>query len=107
MDLPKLTAMVDGEMTFRDIPPLIYHPEPARAAVFKTILVQLFAAYRQTLPEDRRVLLARYRVVDAANKVVGVGSVGRRFWIVLLTSPSKHALFLQVKEAVKSVLVLV
>jgi uncharacterized protein (DUF2252 family) len=50
------------------------------------------------------VLLDRYRVVDAAIKVVGVGSVGRRCWIVLMMSASNHPLFLQFKEAVASVL---
>ncbi len=76
----------------------------ARAPDFNEILDVVFAAYRASLSDDRRVLLDRYRVVDAAIKVVGVGSVGRRCWIVLLMSADNDPLFLQVKEAVASVL---
>lgn len=65
---------------------------------------QIFRAYRETLPDDRRILLDRYRIVDAAIKVVGIGSVGRRCWIALLMSENNDPLFLQFKEAVESVL---
>ena len=58
------------------------------------------AAYRETLTEDRRVLLDQYQPVDAAIKVVGIGSVGRRCWVVLMMSASNEPLFLQFKEAV-------
>jgi len=68
------------------------------------VLHQVFSAYRETLADDRRVLLDQYRLVDAAIKVVGVGSVGRRCWIALLMSGSNDPLFLQFKEAVESVL---
>jgi uncharacterized protein (DUF2252 family) len=62
--------------------------------------------YRASLPEDRRHLLEGYRIVDVARKVVGVGSVGTRCWIVLLegSSTDQDPLFLQVKEAEASVL---
>ena len=60
--------------------------------------------YRDSLADDRRQLLDRYRLVDAAIKVVGVGSVGRRCWIVLMMSEADGPLFLQVKEAAQSVL---
>jgi uncharacterized protein (DUF2252 family) len=61
--------------------------------------------YRASLPGDRRVLLDRYRLVDWARKVVGVGSVGTDDSVVLLHGDSeRHALFLQVKEAQSSVL---
>src|SRR5262249_15306538 len=53
---------------------------------------------------DRRQLLDRYHIVDAAVKVVGIGSVGRRCWIALLMSEANHPLFLQFKEAATSVL---
>jgi uncharacterized protein DUF2252 len=104
MDYPELAGMVSGQIGIRDTPPLIFHPEQARAPEFKEILDQVLTAYRETLDEDRRVLLDRYRVIDAALKVVGVGSVGRRCWIVLMMSESNHPLFLQFKEAVASVL---
>ena len=61
--------------------------------------------YRRTLPSDRRHLLERFRYVHAARKVVGVGSVGTRAWIVLLVGrDNQDPLFLQVKEAQASVL---
>ena len=104
LDFPKLAGVVGGRTSIRDTPPLIFHPEEARAPEFGAVLDQVFAAYRETLPDDRRVLLDRYRVVDAAIKVVGVGSVGRRCWIALLMSAGNAPLFLQFKEAVASVL---
>jgi uncharacterized protein (DUF2252 family) len=60
--------------------------------------------YRLTLPEERRVILNRYRIVDIARKVVGVGSVGTRRAVVLLMAGRNDALFLQFKEAFVSVL---
>ena len=64
-----------------------------------------FRAYRATLPDDRRKLLERFQIVDAARKVVGVGSVGTRAFIVLLEGRDAHdPLFLQIKEATASVL---
>ena len=64
-----------------------------------------FRAYRATLPDDRRHLLERFEIVDAARKVVGVGSVGTRAFIVLLQGRDAHdPLFLQIKEATASVL---
>ena len=64
-----------------------------------------FRAYRATLQDDRRKLLERFEVVDAARKVVGVGSVGTRAFIVLLQGrDAQDPLFLQVKEATASVL---
>jgi len=104
MDFPKLAGVVHGRLAIRDTPPLIYHPDVARAPDFLDMLGKLFEAYRETLPDDRRVLLDRYQLVDAAIKVVGVGSVGRRCWIVLLMSDSNEPMFLQFKEAVASVL---
>ena len=103
-DFPKLAGMVSGRLAIRDTPPLIFHPEGSRAPEFQTVLDQVFSAYRETLAEDRRVLLDHYQLVDAAIKVVGVGSVGRRCWIALLMSQSNDPLFLQFKESVESVL---
>ena len=69
------------------------------------IIHDQFRAYRRTLPDDRRQLLERFEVVDMARKVVGVGSVGTRAFIVLLQGRDQHdPLFLQVKEATASVL---
>ena len=69
------------------------------------VLREQFRAYRATLPDDRRQLLERFEIVDAARKVVGVGSVGTRAFIVLLQGrDAADPLFLQIKEATASVL---
>ena len=104
LDFPKLAEAVGGQSRITEQPPLIFYPEVSHASKFQAELEQIFRAYRETLADDRRMLLDRYQVVDAAIKVVGVGSVGRRCWIALLMSPSNDPLFLQFKEAVDSVL---
>jgi uncharacterized protein (DUF2252 family) len=100
LDFPKLTGSVGGQIRITDQPPLIFHPEATRAAEARGTLNQIFKTYRETLADDRRMLLDRYRLLDAAIKVVGVGSVGRRCWIALLMSETNNPLFLQFKEAV-------
>ena len=104
MDFPKLGQVVGGQPSIRDAPPLIFHPEVTRAPAFKGVIDAMLAEYRETLAEDRRSLLDRYRPMDAAIKVVGIGSVGRRCWILLMMSTSNEPLFLQFKEAAASVL---
>jgi uncharacterized protein (DUF2252 family) len=64
----------------------------------------MLQAYAETLGHERRVLLDRFRLVDMARKVVGVGSVGTRAWMLLLLEDGMHPLFLQAKEAGPSVL---
>ena len=103
-DYPKLAGTGGGHIHITDHPPLIFHPKASRAPEFQKEREQIFQVYRETLPDDRRTLLDRYRVVDAAIKVVGIGSVGRRCWIALLMSADNGPLFLQFKEAVGSVL---
>jgi uncharacterized protein (DUF2252 family) len=76
-----------------------------RAQEFEDALHGIFRSYRRTLPLDRHKLLERYRYVHAARKVVGVGSVGTRAFIVLLQGrDAQDPLFLQIKEATASVL---
>jgi uncharacterized protein (DUF2252 family) len=104
LDFPKLAGAVGGQIRITDQPPLIFHPEATRAPEAMTTLKQIFRAYRETLPDDRRMLYDRYKFVDLAIKVVGIGSVGRRCWIALMMSEANDPLFLQVKEAVQSVL---
>jgi uncharacterized protein (DUF2252 family) len=104
LDYPQLAGMVGGHIRIQDMPPLIFHPEEARERDFHEWLEESLAAYRTSLMDDRRVLLDRYRMVDAAMKVVGIGSVGTRCAIVLMMSVSNQPLFLQAKEARKSVL---
>ena len=69
------------------------------------MLREQFRAYRATLQDDQRQLLERFQIIDMARKVVGVGSVGTRAFIVLLQGRDQQdPLFLQVKEATASVL---
>jgi uncharacterized protein (DUF2252 family) len=99
----KLTTVVDGRRVINDDPPLLVRvPEEdeVRAQVYA-----ILESYKRTLQEDRRHLLERYDFVDAARKVVGVGSVGTRVFVVLLEGRDRDdPLFLQVKEAGSSVL---
>jgi uncharacterized protein (DUF2252 family) len=101
--LSKLTTVVDGRRRIIDDPPLLVRiPEgdEIRAQVYA-----ILESYKRTLQEDRRHLLERYDFVDAARKVVGVGSVGTRAFVVLLEGRDRDdPLFLQVKEAGASVL---
>ena len=105
----KLTEMVDGEPRIASDPPLIVPIEELAAGVEADQLQEFIhgtiRSYRRTLTADRRKLLERYRYVHAARKVVGVGSVGTRAWIVLMLGRDENdPLFLQLKEAQASVL---
>jgi uncharacterized protein (DUF2252 family) len=105
--LRKGTEIVDGRLQIRESPPTTYHYRaagPHEAAGFEATVRQFFADYRQTLPDDRRVLFDRYRLVDVAVRVVGVGSVGTRCYVALFMADGESPLFLQVKEARASVL---
>ncbi|MEV7616945.1 DUF2252 domain-containing protein [Streptomyces sp. NPDC089799] len=99
--LAKLTEKRDGRIRIIDDPPLLQPVTEDEAKIVGTT----FRQYRDTLPEERRMLLDRYHFVDAARKVVGVGSVGTRCFIVLMSGrDDADPLFLQIKEAVPSVL---
>ena len=109
--LSKLGEVVDGKYRIASQPPIVV---PARdlAATYGLspdevvpVIHEQFRAYRATLQDDRRQLLERFEIVDAARKVVGVGSVGTRAFIVLLQGrDAQDPLFLQIKEATASVL---
>jgi hypothetical protein len=99
---PKLTMQVDGQHRFKDDPPLIAHLDDEKLI---HQLKGLVDAYRPSVQEDRQVLLSKYQCVDVAQKVVGVGSVGTRCYVVLLLgNDSNDPLLLQIKEAQPSVL---
>jgi len=104
--LRKLTREDDGRLRIVSDPPLITPlAELTDAADAEAQLQSVLALYMESLNEDRRHLAASYRYVDAAMKVVGVGSVGTRAWIVLLLGKDAgDPLFLQAKEAGRSVL---
>ncbi|HEY6410622.1 MAG TPA: DUF2252 domain-containing protein, partial [Ktedonobacteraceae bacterium] len=99
--LPKLTQGASGQFMIKHDPPLISRIDDDELADKLSALVE---EYRKTLREDRHVLLSRYRYVDVAHKVVGIGSVGTRCYVALLMgSESNDPLFLQMKEAQASV----
>jgi uncharacterized protein (DUF2252 family) len=105
----KLTHLVDGERLINPDPPLLMRledlpPQTERNAL-RIEISRLIERYAGTLQSDRRFLLESYRLADIARKVVGVGSVGTRCWIVLmLGKDDEDPLFLQAKEADESVL---
>ena len=101
---PKLVDQTVGQPRIHDTRPTLFHGEQSRAAFDMDMLREALAKYRETLAEDRRVLLDRYRLVDAAIKVVGIGSVGTLCMVVLMMSVADSPLFLQVKQANASVL---
>jgi uncharacterized protein (DUF2252 family) len=105
----KLTETLNGEPRIVSDPPLIVPVTELLAGDDvrdpEEGFARLMRLYRRTLPGDRRRLLERFRFVDAARKVVGVGSVGTRAWIVLMLGrDGNDPLFLQAKEAQPSVL---
>ncbi len=100
----RLTEVVDGRRRIVHAPPITVRPEPEQVEAELARIVTFLDAYRDGLPLDRQQVLASYRLVDAARRVVGVGSVGTRCWILLLESGDGDPLFLQLKEATSSVL---
>ncbi|MGD0936822.1 MAG: DUF2252 domain-containing protein [Streptosporangiaceae bacterium] len=109
--LSKLGELVDGQYRIVSQPPVIV-PGRDLAVTFglspdevRPVIQEQFRQYRATLQEDRRRLLEQFEIVDVARKVVGVGSVGTRAFIVLLQGrDAQDPLFLQIKEATASVL---
>jgi hypothetical protein len=106
----RLAQLVDGEPRIVSDPPLIIPieelvPEGPDRETYVALLRARMRTYRRSLQSDRRTLLEQYRIVHLAFKVVGVGSVGTRAWIVLLLGrDGEDPLFLQLKEAQPSVL---
>jgi uncharacterized protein (DUF2252 family) len=110
-ELNKLGELVDGQYRIVSDPPIVVPARELTATygiprrqIERQVRDQL-RGYRATLPDERRHLLERFRIVDIARKVVGVGSVGTRAYIVLLQGRDRDdPLFLQVKQATRSVL---
>jgi uncharacterized protein (DUF2252 family) len=109
-ELAKLTRIVDGRPRIISDPPLLVPvdelvPAETDRADLEGELTALLAKYQRTLETDRKYLLQQFEFCDMARKVVGVGSVGTRCWIVLMLGRDEtDPLFLQVKEAEASVL---
>ncbi len=96
-----LTEIVDGRRVIRDDPPVLTHVELDSSAD----LERVFYDYRASLSESKRDFLERFRFLDFALKVVGVGSVGTRCFVIVLQGRDENdALILQAKEATSSVL---
>ena len=109
-ELGKLTISVDGQLRIMADPPLLVPIEdlladPSQRSALESEIHSIMSKYRRTLATDRRYLIDQYEFVHMARKVVGVGSVGTRCWIVLMLGRDESdPLFLQVKEAEESVL---
>ena len=106
---PKLAEVVDGKFRIKDEPPLIFHYDhlhPNEDDLDSEEWRAMAKDYFASLPEERRVVIFRYRSLDVAQKVVGVGSVGTRCAIVLALGGSEgdDPLFIQIKEAGPSAL---
>jgi len=101
---PKLVEQAGGQARIHDAPPTIFHADASHSAGNLDLVRETFAKYRETLAANRRVLFDRYRLVDAAVKVVGIGSVGTLCMVALMMSVAEHPLFLQMKQANASVL---
>ncbi|PJJ63884.1 DUF2252 domain-containing protein [Compostimonas suwonensis] len=94
------TRAADGTRMLIEDPPVLTHLPEAT----ETDLERLFERYRRTVPSDINQLLSQFTLTDVAMRVVGVGSVGTRCYILILTGPQQEPLVLQVKEAQTSVL---
>lgn len=103
--LNKLTDIVDSKNCIREDTPFIVREKITQSGrPIEEALGSLLESYMLSLSDDRKKLLEHYRIIDVARKVVGVGSVGTRCWMVFLTGNHKNdPLFLQVKEAQPSV----
>jgi uncharacterized protein (DUF2252 family) len=99
---PKIADVINGRTRIVDHPPLVYHPRASD--LMRKHVTKMFRRYRETLPEERRVILDRYQLIDVARKVVGVGSVGTRCDVALLMAGEHDPMLLQFKEALPSAL---
>jgi uncharacterized protein (DUF2252 family) len=101
---PKFAEGSGGGFRFKDTPPTVYHMAGEEGKRFAAQVEKAFETYKQSLQEDRRRLVNRYRLEDVAIKVVGIGSVGTLCGIALVLAPDNEPLLLQIKEARESVL---
>ncbi len=101
---PKLVDKKQDGYIIKDAPPTIYHVDDFDGLQFKPAVQAALETYAASLQEDKRRLFSRYRFVDTAIKVVGVGSVGTTCVVILMLAPDDEPLFLQMKEARQSVL---
>jgi len=100
--LHKITQSSIARREITEQPPLIYHPFDMKES--KELIHHFMENYKSTLQPDRKLLVDQYKVIDVALKVVGVGSVGTRCYVVLMMNDNNERIFMQVKEARQSVL---
>jgi uncharacterized protein (DUF2252 family) len=98
IDGPQKSKIIKDEL------PLIYHYEKLTPGEIHPVVAEFFKTYRSSLPPGYKTLLDRFKMKDVAIKVVGVGSVGTACWVILLMTGDGEPLFLQAKQARKSVL---
>jgi uncharacterized protein (DUF2252 family) len=101
---PKLAEHKSEMPIIKDQLPTIFHAEGYPPGEVQKTVQETLNRYRETLPHSYRSLLDRYQICDAAIKVVGIGSVGTRCWVILFMAGEGDPLFLQVKESRPSVL---
>lgn len=104
--LGKMTDLVDEKYLLKENSPFVIRATHTQSGTpIREAIGKFLASYIPSLADDRKYLLSQYRIVDVARKVVGVGSVGTRCWIIYLTgNHSDDPLFLQIKQAENSVL---
>jgi uncharacterized protein (DUF2252 family) len=113
--LEKMAEFAGTRWTMRDMPPVLFHLQGAntlldeddawfRLGDWKPLIAETFPQYVETLTHDRRALLRHFTAQDLAFKVVGVGSVGTRCLVLLMTDELGKPMFLQIKEARPSVI---
>jgi len=103
-EFPKLAEAQGGRYVIKDALPLIYHHPHLNLTASRENLERGLSMYRESLPDERKILLDRYHLMDFALKVVGVGSVGTLCAVALMMAADDDPLFLQIKEARPSVL---
>ena len=101
---PKLAEVSNHTAVIKDQLPTIFHTKSIPAGKIRPFVWDTYARYRDSLTAAHRVILDRFRLLDVAIKVVGVGSVGTRCWVALLMDGAGDPLILQIKEARPSVL---
>jgi uncharacterized protein (DUF2252 family) len=101
---PKLTTVINGQRKIADNPPLMYHYQQTQQPGWEKQQEEYMRQYKESVQADRHALIDRYHRVDTVLKVVGVGSVGTRCFVNLFLADDDDPLFLQTKEARRSVL---
>lgn len=99
---PKFAEAAGGGYRFKDSPPTMYHLSGTEGKHFRQNVDKAMELYKESLQEDKRRLVSRYRFEDVAVKVVGIGSVGTLCAVALMMAPDNEPLILQIKEARES-----